>query len=288
MAASGSIAEREIHLQKFREEERRHELFGTGFDVSQLRVGIPATSLLQPVPAERRFPVRAGARADNYGSKYTGRYYGNAFVSLENALRMGEAFHVAYGHDLDGRTGKGTDDYGFYFSVPWRSTRLMLWTSRYAYKQEVESYLTNLEYRGKVRYTGGELRQIVHTGVNSITTASVELSHFYSRNFIDDVENELQRRRQTVWEAGINHRRFFGPAVVDVDLRYRRGIGAFGTLTAPEEPVGEGTNRSKIVLLDIRLAAPFCFFGQEFRFDSHWRHQWALNRLTPPDKFAIG
>ena len=109
-----------------------------------------------------------------------------------------------------------------------------------------------------------------------------------SKNFIDDTEIEVQRRRAAGWEAGLAHREFVGRAVLDAALSYRRGVGGLGSLPAPEEIFDEGTSRMKIVNADVQWMQPLQFGKKQLRYLGGVRAQWNQTRLVPQDRFTIG
>jgi hemolysin activation/secretion protein len=109
-----------------------------------------------------------------------------------------------------------------------------------------------------------------------------------SRNYIDDTEVEVQRRRMAGWDLGINHHQRLGPASIDLGLNYRRGTGALNSMGAPEEAFGEGTSRPKISTADARFALPFRIAGQGFAYNASARGQRESTRLIPQDRFSIG
>ena len=107
-------------------------------------------------------------------------------------------------------------------------------------------------------------------------------------NFIKDTEVVGQRLRTGGWELGLTHREFFGPAIFDATLAYRRGTGAFGAKAAPQERSGEGTSRMKLVTVDATLTVPFEVAQQQLRYTANWRAQWNATPLVVQDRFAIG
>ena len=109
-----------------------------------------------------------------------------------------------------------------------------------------------------------------------------------SRNFIDDTEVEVQRRRMAGWDVGLAHREFIGASTLDLNLGYRRGTGAMNALPAPEEAFGEGTSRPEIVTADAYLNMPIAVGAQRLRYSGAWRAQSNRTPLVPQDRFAIG
>jgi len=90
------------------------------------------------------------------------------------------------------------------------------------------------------------------------------------------------------WELGVGHRQFIGAATLEGNLAYRCGTGAFGSIPAPEEALGEGTSRFALATADVAFSAPFKLASQPVRYSAVWRIQSNRTPLTPQDRFAIG
>ena len=112
--------------------------------------------------------------------------------------------------------------------------------------------------------------------------------HRASSNYVDDTEIEVQRRQTSGYELSLAQRSYLGAAVLEGQLAFKRGTGAFGALRAPEELWDEGTSRMKIYVLDLGLTRPFALGGRRWRFASAWHGQWNATALTPQDRIGIG
>jgi len=109
-----------------------------------------------------------------------------------------------------------------------------------------------------------------------------------SRNYIDDTEVEVQRRRTGGWEAGINLKRNAGGIGSEVELSLKRGTGAFHALEAPEEAFGEAESRVRLLQGSYSLNGALALGSRQLQLSTSLRGQFALNRLTPQDRFSIG
>lgn len=233
-------------------------------------------------------PFRFTLSADDSGSEYTGRYQGTATLSLDNLLGFSDLFYMSVSRDLERGKPYGTKGHSFYYSIPWGYWQASFSSNYYRYHQQVAGYYTDYIYSGQSRNTNLELSRVVHRGAKSKTSLSFSGFVHDSRNFVDEVEIEVQRRRMGGWEAGASHRHYIGALTLDVDLRYHRGTGAFDALPAPEEYVGEGTARPEILSLNIRGQYPFQIGKQSLRYIGSWRQQWAFDRLVSRDRLSIG
>ncbi len=236
------------------------------------------------------FPLRLTLSADDAGSRATGKRQAGATLSAENPLGLSDLFYVNLSRGIgNGDAGKrGTRSHTLHYSVPFGYWSLGMTAGRYRYNQTVAGISQNYIYSGTSSSAELKLSRVLYRDAVRKTGASLRGWLRTSRNFIDDAEIEVQRRRMAGWEAALRHREFIGPAVLDGGLAWRQGTGAFNALHAPEEPFGEGTSRPRIVLADAALQLPFRLAGQSFRYGAVWRGQWNRTPLVPQDRFAIG
>ncbi|MCY1162828.1 Filamentous hemagglutinin transporter protein FhaC [compost metagenome] len=236
------------------------------------------------------FPFRLSAFVDDSGSRGTGKYQGGVTLSYDNWWTLNDLFYVSLNHDLGGGEtgGRGTRGNTVHYSVPFGYWTLGATASNSQYFQTVAGISQNYVYRGTSSNTEVKLSRLVYRDASRKTTLSLKAFQRRSQNFIDDTEVEVQRRVVGGLEAGVGHREFIGSATLDLNLAYKRGTGAFGSLPAPEESFGEGTSRMQLTTLDAALNAPFKALGQSFRYNGTLRAQANHTPLTPQDRFAIG
>lgn len=150
-------------------------------------------------------PFRFTFSADDSGSEYTGRYQGTAAISLDNPLGFSDLFYASISSDLERGRPYGTRGHGFYYSIPVGYWQFSFNTNYYRYHQQVAGYYADYKYSGQSRNTNLELARVVQRGSKSKTSVSFAGFVHDSRNFIDDAEIEVQRRRMGGWEAGLSH-----------------------------------------------------------------------------------
>lgn len=236
------------------------------------------------------FPFRVSASVDDSGTKATGKYQGSVTVSYDHFMTLNDLFYVSLNHDLGGgQSGpRGTHGYTVHYSIPFGYWLLGFTSSSYNYHQEVAGTSQNYIYSGESQNNEVKLSRIVYRDAVRKTTLFVSGWQRTSRNYIDDTEIEVERRRMGGWDAGLTHREFIKDSILDLSVDYRRGTGAFDSMAAPEEAFGEGTSRSSIVNTGIQLNLPFSIGKQRLRYTGSWRGQWARNALVPQDRFSIG
>lgn len=235
-------------------------------------------------------PVRLNASVDDSGTRATGKYQGNVTVSVDHGLQLNDLAYLSLNHDLGGGAeGKrGSRGLTFHYSVPLGYWLLAMNFSKSDYNQTVAGLTQNYLYKGNNTNHDLQLSRLVYRDAVRKTTVSSRAWTRSSKNYIDDTEVEVQRRRMSGWELGVAHREFIGAKTVDAKLAYRRGTGARGSMRAPEEAFGEGSSRARIITADVSLAAPFAVAGRQVRYTGTVRAQWNRSPLVPQDRFSIG
>jgi hemolysin activation/secretion protein len=243
---------------------------------------------------QQKFPLRISVGVDDSGLNSTGKYLGNTTLSGDNLLALSDMFYVDYNHDLGGGDSgrRGTKGYAAHYSIPWDYWLLSTTISDSDYHQEVAGASQNYTYSGTSHNSEIKLNRLVYR--NSINKTNLSLRGFLrqSKNYIDDTEVEVQRRRTAGWELGFNQSWYIGQSILDYNLAYRRGTGAEDALEAPEQGSGEGTSRMKMLLGDLSLSVPFSvnapWGSQALQYSANLRGQANYTPLTPQDRFSIG
>lgn len=237
---------------------------------------------------KQSLPFRLNLSADDAGTQSTGRYQGSVTLSYDNAFTLNDLFYASFSHDLEGRGAHGTEGYTVHYSVPYDYWLLGFTTSRYDYHQAVAGISQTYVYSGESENSDVRLSRLIYRDAVRKTSAWLRGWLRTSSNYIDDTEIEVQRRRMAGWELGFSHREFIRLAVLDANLSYRQGTGAFDSLRAPEEAFGEGTAQPKIYNADLQLTVPFRLASQQLRYSGALRGQYNQTPLIPQDRFAIG
>jgi hemolysin activation/secretion protein len=232
-------------------------------------------------------PLRLNISVDDAGNKATGRYQGTATLSYDNWWTLNDLFYVSYGNDLGGG-GHGTRNQTAHYSLPLGYWLLGFTASANNYYQSVAGASQTYRYSGKSQNDEIELARTVYRDASRKTTVSLAGWLETTNNYIDDTEVLVQRRRMAGWTLGIAHKEFIGKATLDLELDYRNGTGAMGSLPAPEEAFGEGTSRPRLLQGNLHLDLPFVVGRQQWRYLGVIRTQWNDTPLVPLDRFAIG
>lgn len=243
------------------------------------------------------FPLRVTLSADDSGSKWTGRNQGSIVISAENPLGLSDTFYAYYSHDLghkkdiEGHGQKwksGTQGHGFHYSVPFAGWSLAYGFHHNEYRQAVAGYFTNYLYWGWSDYHDLALKYRLYRDGSRKSTLGAGAWIRSSRNYIDDAELTIQRRRMAGWQLSLEHTEYLGNATLRAHVQYRRGTGAHRALPAPEEASNEGASRMRLITADLALGWPFQVSGQTFAFSSQAHLQFNQTPLIPQDRISIG
>ncbi len=239
---------------------------------------------------QQAMPLRVSLSGDDSGSKGTGKYQGSLTVSYDHWWTLNDLFYITLNRDLGGADvgQRGTKARTLHYSVPFGYWAVAASSSNSRYFQTVFGASQDYIYSGTSSNAEVKLSRLVYRDASRKTTLALRGFQRKSNNYIDDTEVQVQQRTVGGWEASASHREFVGNATIDASLAYKRGTGAFGSLTAPEEAFGEGTSRFALVTADVNVNAPFAIGDQKLKYTGAWRIQNNRTSLTPQDRFAIG
>ncbi|YCI27667.1 ShlB/FhaC/HecB family hemolysin secretion/activation protein [Erwinia sp. PK3-005] len=234
---------------------------------------------------------RVGAWVDDTGTESTGRYQGGVMLALDNPASLSDLFYVTASRDLGFAGRKSSKSFSGHYSVPFGYWALGLTASDYDYSQTIAGRNADILYAGKSRSFDVQLSRVLHRGAASKTSITWDVTMRETRNYIEDVEVENQRRRTSAWRLGLEHRHYLGPATLDASVSYQRGTRWFGALPAWEEEVDDetyATALSKILTWNASLTTPFALLSQNFIWTTQFRRQMSDTPLTPQEEFSIG
>lgn len=239
------------------------------------------------------FPFRFNFGVEDSGSRSTGKYQGSATLSIDNLFSANDLFYSSFTHSLksreDDKGSRASKNLTFYYSIPFGYWTLSATQNYSRYHQEIfGAFNNNYRYSGESNNTKLTLAYLLYRDAVRKTTLSGSFWSRQSKNFIDGAEIEVQKRRMAGWEAGISHKEYMGNTTLELSANFKRGTGARGSLSAPEELWNEGTSRPKIITAAISLTQPFMIGEQPWQWQTSWNAQWNKTPLIAQDRFSIG
>lgn len=235
------------------------------------------------------FPLRLTLSADDGGSKATGKYQGGMTLAYDNPLGLGDLAYLSLNRDLDQHGADGARSGVFHYALPFGYWNAAVTYDRNRHYQKVVGLTQNYTYSGKSENISLRLGRVVFRDGQSKTTLAGGAFQKRSSNYIDDTEVEVQRRRTAGWFAEAHHQHFTDAGgLFSVSLDYRRGTGALGAVSAPEEDFKEGTSRFQLLSLGLNYSLPFEFGQRRWVYRLNGRAQWNGSRLAPPERFILG
>ena len=244
------------------------------------------------VSFEQKRRVRLSFSTDDTGSMETGKYQGGATLSIDNPFKLNDLFYITGNHDLGGGDKeikhRGTRGYALHYSIPFGYTTLSLNSNAFRYYQMIPGEDADYKYKGTSKTHEIGLSHILHRDQTSKTSVSIGGWWRSSRNFIEDTEVEVQRRRMAGFTLGLSHQRQIKNLSLEASITYKRGTGAFKALPAPEEEFGEGTSRFRLIRANVSWQYPFTIKDYSLRYMGSLDAQWNPSRIVPLDFFSIG
>ncbi|AOF54022.1 peptide transporter [Rodentibacter caecimuris] len=238
-------------------------------------------------------PFRVNLSLDDSGSKSTGQYQASGTLSLDNMFSANDLFYTSFTHSLkthnDEKGNRASKNLTFYYSIPFGYWTLSASQTYNRYRQEVfGAFDNNYLYSGKSNTTKATLSYLIYRDSKRKTSIFGGFWSRQSSNYVDGSEIDVQKRRMAGWEAGLSHKEYIGDVVLELSGSYKRGTGARGALSAPEELWGEGTSRPEIIFASINFTQPFMLGKQSWQYQTAWSAQWNKTPLIAQDRFSIG
>ncbi|QYN45046.1 MULTISPECIES: ShlB/FhaC/HecB family hemolysin secretion/activation protein [unclassified Gilliamella] len=231
---------------------------------------------------------RLGLSFDNSGTKDTGRNQGGLTFYLDNPLGLSDSFYVSGGHDLEGRSKYGSKNYIFSYSVPYGYWLLDASIYGNTYHQKI-SGIVDYEYKGRSKYYNLQLSRVLHRNESQKTILSYGVNMRESSNYLNDIEIEIQHRKTSNWQLGLQHSHYIDNIVLYAGAWYQKGVRWFGAQEAPEEYAKIGSALTDIFKVNLSVYVPFKLANQNFGYSFDYNGQMTRrNKLTPPDRFSIG
>lgn len=225
------------------------------------------------------------------GSPATGRYQGGLMLALDNPFALSDLFYLSTERDLDFAGNKNNQNMMAHYSVPLGYWLFDINASKYDYSQTVAGHIKDILYSGESDSINAGVSYTLFRNQSSKTTLRYGVQAKVLRNYIDNTEIEIQRRRVSSWLINLSHRQYFSFATFEGSVNYQRGTRWFGSVPAYEEAYLDNyyaTDKADILTWRADLEIPILIGQQAFRYQGHYRRQMTHDPLTAIDKLPIG
>lgn len=225
------------------------------------------------------------------GSPVTGRYQGGLMLALDNPFALSDLFYLSTERDLDFAGNKNNQNMMAHYSVPLGYWLFDINASKYDYSQTVAGHIKDILYSGESDSINAGVSYTLFRNQSSKTTLRYGVQAKVLRNYIDNTEIEIQRRRVSSWLINLSHRQYFSFATFEGSVNYQRGTRWFGSVPAYEEAYLDNyyaTDKADILTWRADLEIPILIGQQAFRYQGHYRRQMTHDPLTAIDKLSIG
>lgn len=225
------------------------------------------------------------------GSPTTGRYQGGLMLALDNPLALSDLFYLSTERDLDFVGSKNNQNIMAHYSVPFGYWLFDINASKYDYSQTVAGHIKDILYSGESDSINAGVSYILFRNQSGKTTLRYGIQAKVLRNYVDNTEIEIQRRRVSYWLMNLSHRQYFSFGTLEGSINYQKGTRWFGSMPAYEEQYRDNyyaTDKADILTWRAELDVPISIAQQQFKYQLHYRKQMTHDALTPIDQFAIG
>lgn len=166
-------------------------------------------------------PFRLNLGLDDSGSTSTGKWQASTTLSWDNIFSANDLFYTSFTHSIkrhsDDEGKRASRNLSFYYSIPFSYWQLTANHSSNRYHQQVFGAFENYLYAGESETDKLMLsRMLYRDAVRKITLSGGFWSRS-SKNFVDNAEVGVQRRRMAGWEVGIAHKEYLSNATLEMD-----------------------------------------------------------------------
>jgi hemolysin activation/secretion protein len=239
------------------------------------------------VTLKKRQPLRASAFLDDSGSDATGKLQGSATVSLDTPLQHNDLLYLTLNHSLGNPAGNasGTRGHTLHYSVP---HQWWLFTANLSASRFQQLIGPGSAYAGESAQAEWKAQRMVYRDARTKLSLGAGIWRKSARNFVDDTEIQLQRRRTAGWMAEADVQTAWGSIQVSANTTFRHGTGAANAIAAPEALTGTGTSNFQVLSTQVQLSTTGAMLGLQGTLRSQWKFQIHGTRLPSPERFSIG
>ncbi|MDR3213610.1 MAG: ShlB/FhaC/HecB family hemolysin secretion/activation protein [Azoarcus sp.] len=230
---------------------------------------------------------RVSLSRHNNGQSSTGKHLLEAGLEWDTPLGLNDALALRLGKSLYHDSTRQNKNIAFQYSVPWG-----WWTAAYRfYGSDYDSVFTNGSFRFK---TSGEshahdlrLERVMHRDNLSKTLLSGALNTTETKNKLEDITLNSSVRL-TELGLSLGHGRRLGPAFINLDLGWQRGMGWLGAARDQHPAKGEAHAQYNKYTATASFLQPFTILKHPLSLESVAFWQKSRDVLYSPRQVGLG
>ncbi len=237
---------------------------------------------------ERSKPWQVALGRHNDGQRSTGEQQWDISLLWDSPLGLADQLRLRGGSDTVSDRWRHSASQSLFYGVPYG-----WWTFDYNYSQNY--YRARNQAAGFSFASDGESKRhqfnaerVVHRDTTSKSALNLGLAHLRTRNYIESTLLDASSHRLSEFQLGLNHGRRVGPAFINLDAGWQRGIGAFDAQRNGDPRGSQPVARYNKYTLTASYLQPFRLWDQAFSVDSLFYGQRSEDVLFGPQRMSVG
>ncbi|WP_246589019.1 ShlB/FhaC/HecB family hemolysin secretion/activation protein [Pelorhabdus rhamnosifermentans] len=232
-------------------------------------------------------PLKTLLSLDDSGSRATGKLQAATTFRIDNLLGINDIFNVSFNSDAEHEGYlRGTRGQSLSYSFPYGYWTFTLSMNHYDYHQNIQGFEESFLSSGKSDSTQVRIQRLIDRDQTSKTSLQFSITKKENKSYIDDTEITVQRKKVTIAEAALLHRRYMGSTTLDAELACKWGVPWFNA--QPDDKTFAQTNRYRIWTADINLATPIKIGSKQAQYVTELQFQTTKDTLFVADYLSIG
>lgn len=245
-----------------------------------------STIILQ---TSKKPPIHGMVSIDDSGLKDTGKLQWTTSIGIDRLFNANDTFQVSLNQDgaRDGEV-KGTKNHSISYSIPRGKDTFSVSYSNMKYHQTVNTMANPFISSSRAKTFRGTWNHVFHRSRTTKRSWDITISKRNSKNYINDVEIEVQRANTASLELGLSERRYRKQNTIFSRVAIKKGVGWFGS--QPDYGYGAPTTRYTQLLLDVDYQMPRTWGHRPASITTSLHGQWTLGgkQLYSRDMISLG
>lgn len=233
--------------------------------------------------------ISGSLNVNNLGQDSTGKYRGKVSLNFEDMLGLNEFLNLNYQRRLAHFDKfKDNQNFGFYFSLPFRYWSLNVAKSQSEYATAIHALNQTYRNHGVSNNLDIGVRRLINRNANGKVDTGLSLTHKKTESYLEDIQLVSSSRKLTIGKLDFNAQQKLFGGVVNVNLAYLRGLPWFDSQNDLSRDDGVPKAHFNKFTLDLNYYRPFAIKKQNFTYNFSFSGQYSPDILYPSEKLAIG